>query len=235
MSKSRKILSGLLLGFIALALAAGVGFTALGQTTVSAATAQQTTPTPGTTPNANKKGDLGQFRDGFVKSFASRLGVDEAKLNTAFTGAVDDTLAQAVKDGKLTQAQADKIKEAAKNGFQGNLGGMGGFKGGHGPGRGGFGDFEKLAGPTIEATAKTLGMTTDELKAELKAGKSIATVAQAKNVPVQQVKDTMLASIKTQLDGAVKDGKLTQAQADMAYQMTTTNIDRIINASHPQK
>lgn len=67
---------------------------------------------------------------------------------------------------------------------------------------------------TQEAIAQVLGMTVDQLNAEYRAGKTLAQIAQAKNVSWEKVHDAMLEAHKTLLQQAVKDGKLTQAQAD---------------------
>lgn len=241
---SKKFIAGLVLGVMALSMMFGLAFSTLGQPNASAAQATQTaTPTPanptdaknGTRPNA---GALAEVATAFKKNFAAQLGVDEAKLDSAFSSAVNSTVDQAVKDGKLTQAQADKIKEAAKDGFKGFPGKQGG-PGGHGkggPGMAGPGMGHGMMdgrGASLDAAAKAIGVTTDELKTELKAGKSIADVAKTKNVDIQKVKDAMLAEVKTNLDQAVKDGKLTQEQADKAYQAAQQGIEKVVTATGP--
>ena len=65
-----------------------------------------------------------------------------------------------------------------------------------------------------EAVAKALGMTVDQLNAEYRAGKTLAQIAQAKNVSLEKLHDAMEDVHKAALQQAVKDGKLTQAQAD---------------------
>ncbi len=242
MRSKQRILTGLGLGFIALAMALGLALGYGSNSTVQAAPAAQATPnanaTPGTntTPStqANPRPEatlLTQLKDAFVKAFAARLGIDEAKLNAAFTGAVNDTADQAVKDGKLTQDQANHIKDVSKNGAGGfGFGGPGFHLGGPGP-RGGNGMLgpKGVGGPDLEEAAKVLGVTSAELKTQLQAGKSIATIAKDKNVDLKKVKDALLASAKTRLDEAVKNGKMTQAQADQAYQNAGTQLDNFLN------
>lgn len=232
---SKKFMAGLVLGVMALSMMFGIAFSTLGQPTASAAPADQTSQTAptatnptnpisgtkGTRPNA---GAMTEIVASFKKNFAAQLGIDEAKLDSSYSSAVNATVDQAVKDGKLTQAQADKIKEAAKNGFKGFPGGKAdGDKGAKGQG---------MRGEGLDAAAKAIGITSDELKTQLQAGKSIAEVAQSKNVDIQKVKDAMLAEVKAKLDQAVKDGKLTQAQADTAYTAAKQRIDNAVNAKH---
>lgn len=221
MKLTRQLIFRIALGIIAVALVAGIAVVNLGH---SVASAQTTTPT--TTPTA-QQADKNQLKQDFINNFASQLGVDTAKLNAAYSAAVNATADQAVKDGKLTQAQADKIKAAAQNGFKGGLfSGKG--KGKAAPkGKAAFGFGEKAV---LDAAAKALTITTDELKTQLKAGKSIADVAADKKVDLQTVKDAILAAVKAELDAKVKENKLTQDQADKRYQAVSTNIDKVVNA-----
>ena len=64
---------------------------------------------------------------------------------------------------------------------------------------------------------------------ELQSGKTIAAVAQEKNVDLTQVKTSVLADLKTNLDQVVQAGKLTQAQADQVYSQLNTNFDTLVN------
>ena len=69
-------------------------------------------------------GDPGTERKAFLNDAANRLNVTPEELTKALQGAAADRLDQAVKDGKLTQAEADAVKKAAKAGIIGM---------GHGP------------------------------------------------------------------------------------------------------
>ena len=51
----------------------------------------------------------------FLNDFARRLGVSPAKVRSAYQGAMADRLDQLVKDGKLTKAQAERIKQHLKD------------------------------------------------------------------------------------------------------------------------
>jgi hypothetical protein len=217
MGRTRRVIAGVVLGLVALAVVAGIAIASFSNT-ASAAPADQTTPTPAANQNATNKG---QYREAFKQAFAAKLGVDEAKLDAAFTGAVDDTLDQAVKDGTITQAQADKIKQTAQNGFQG-----GPFAGKNGK-RGEA--IKKLGSSLVDDAAKAIGITTDDLKTELKAGKSIADVASEHKVDVATVKTAMFNGLKADLDAKVKAGTITQAQADKISQAATTRIDNLVN------
>lgn len=70
----------------------------------------------------------------------------------------------------------------------------------------------------LEAAAKALGMTTDDVSAALKDGKTLEDLATAKGVDIQVVQDAIKEAHKTQMladiNQAVTDGKMTQDKAD---------------------
>jgi hypothetical protein len=84
-------------------------------------------------------------------------------------------------------------------------------------GRGGM-RFGGGSWDTFDVAAKALGMTPEQLFAELHAGKTLEDVAKDKGVDFQKVTDALKAArvdaAKTQIEQAVKDGKLTREQAD---------------------
>jgi uncharacterized protein YidB (DUF937 family) len=62
--------------------------------------------------------------------------------------------------------------------------------------------------------AEALGLTPDELNAELASGKTLTQIAEAQGVSQDQLTAVLETSVKAGLDKAVADGVLTQAQAD---------------------
>src|SRR5689334_19829731 len=120
MSQSRMMIAGVLLGMLASAallavLILGLGPTAAaptGETTLRAAGAPAA-PTATADAPAGKPAaaDLQQhYANLLVQNFAAKLGVDQARLNSAFAAAASDTIDQAVADGKLDAASAQKLK-----------------------------------------------------------------------------------------------------------------------------
>lgn len=84
---------------------------------------------------------------------------------------------------------------------------------GRGPGDGrGLGDAE------LEAAAKVLGMTTDEVQSALQEGKTLQDLADAAGVDIADVHAAIQAVHETEMRDriaqAVEDGTMTQAQAD---------------------
>jgi len=82
---------------------------------------------------------------------------------------------------------------------------------GHGGGRG-------LGQPELEAAAKVLGMTTDELSTALKDGKTLADLATAAGVDIQDVQDAISAAhaveMRARIEAGVADGTISQEKAD---------------------
>lgn len=153
----------------------------------------------GPKPPAVGKGWMQLYWDALAK----KLGVPTDKLQQAMTDARKDALDQAVKQGLLTQTQADAMTKRAQSGAA----------------------FAAGATARLDAAAKTLGMSVDDLKTALRT-KTLLTLAQEKKVDVAKLRTAIADAEKAAIDQAVKDGKLTQAQADeLKAKITPENID----------
>ncbi len=111
-------------------------------------------------------------------------------------------------------------------GWHGGGRGMGGF------GRGGFAWSGGGPWTMFDTAAEALGLTPEELFAELRTGKSLAEIAEEQGVDVQTVYDAMNAArveaIQQALQQAVEDGRITQEQADQM-------IERLENRPSPEE
>jgi hypothetical protein len=106
--------------------------------------------------------------------------------------------------GTITQAQEDAIIA----GIEANRPALGDHAGDHGgPGRGpmGGGHGGRGFGGGLDAAATALGVTTDALKTDLEAGKTIADVATEKGVDVQTVIDAIVAEQTADITQRVTD------------------------------
>ncbi len=140
-----------------------------------------------------------------------------------------------VAEGKLTQEQADAKLADAKTRITtmvntaGLPAGKGhGGKGGH-MGHGGAPKF------ATEDLAKVLGLSLDELNTELKAGKTLAQIAESKNVSIDKVKDQLLADYTAKEQAEVAEGKHTQEEVDAKIAEFKTRLDDIVNGVRPMK
>lgn len=124
--------------------------------------------------------------------------------------ALKEVLTALVADGTLNQAQADKVaKKLADTRAKDRPGHPGR---GHGPGGNKGGPRGAKLPPA--AVAAALGIEVGELRAEQRAGKSIAQIAQEKGLSRQSLLDTLIAAAETRLADEVASGELTQAEAD---------------------
>ena len=202
----------------------------------------------GTAYSASSSSSAGQS---FLDDFARHLGVSSDKVQSAWLATVSDRLEQAVRDGRLTQAQADHIlAEMKKHGPADGPGGWSPFPGpmgdhdgdGHGPPAFGGGPppwagpkhgFDH--GPVIRpdggmfgAAAKYLGVSPMKLFSQLRTGTTLAAVAKQQGKSVSGLEDAMVKAVRDDLDRAVKDGHLTSAQADKIAAGVSKHIDDIV-------
>jgi hypothetical protein len=75
-------------------------------------------------------------------------------------------------------------------------------------------DRRLIAGIYLSASAQVLGISVADLRADLRAGKSLGDLAQAKGLTKAAFADLVGKAMKPALDAAVDAHKLTRAQAD---------------------
>jgi hypothetical protein len=86
------------------------------------------------------------------------------------------------------------------------------------------------AGPALDAAATYLGLTADELRTQLQAGKTLAQVAAAEGKSVAGLEDALVADAKSHLDAAVSAGDMTADQARAMLDKLTAHVDDLVNA-----
>jgi AraC-like DNA-binding protein len=164
----------------------------------------------------------GTDRQTFLNDVAKRLHVTPQQLSQALNGAFDDQIQAAVKDGRLTQAQANALEQRLKQkgtipvlpfGFFGphGLHGLHGLRLLGGPGPLGLGGFAFGPG-NLDAAATYLGLTDTQLLRDLAGGKSLAQVAAAQGKSVQGLEQAMSTAFKAKLDKAVAAKLITSGQ-----------------------
>lgn len=163
---------------------------------------------PVASPTSEKASASGVCKE-FESHFSSDLGVSQDKVNAAFQQAVGQTLADEVKAGDITQAQADAIKKQlagkAPCAIAGSLGAHKGGKDGNG------GAYTQAL---ISAAASALGITPEQLKADLEKGMTLHQIADAQNPPVteDQFRSRLIAKLTPMLDALVANKRITPAQ-----------------------
>ena len=95
---------------------------------------------------------------------------------------------------------------------------------------GGYGMHNAPAWAGFEDEVATfLGMTPEQIQAERLAGTSLVQIAQANGKTEQQLVSTILAAKRADLDKAVADKTITQAQADLMYQNMQAQVPQMVN------
>jgi hypothetical protein len=80
-----------------------------------------------------------------------------------------------------------------------------------------------------DEVATFLGMTQEQIQAERLAGKSLVQIAQSKGKTEAQLVSTILAAKRADLDQAIADKTITQAQADLMYQNMQAQVPQMVN------
>jgi polyhydroxyalkanoate synthesis regulator phasin len=173
---------------------------------VHSAFAQSTSPaaTPTTTTTTNAT----NYCDQYQQDLAKRLGVSVSTLTGDRKSAFEDTLSQLVKDGKLTQNQADQIQQRVESNKT-----CSGFSATRIENRLRAQFLAKYRSQFTAQVAQGLHLTSSQLTTQLKSGKSLRAIATAQNVSATNLKTIIVNAAKSTLSQAVSSGAITQAQA----------------------
>lgn len=203
--KFKLLIAGL--GALALGgIAVGASAYATGATSLLAAT-----PTPAASPKAGA-GNLA-CQD-FLKHLAQNIGRSQSGTQAAIIKSADQTIDDAVAAGKITAAEAAKLKQRIATGSLCNLGGRLGER------RPGLGIQMEL----IKAAAQTLNVTPQQLMQDVRQGKTLSSLASG--MSEDQFRAALLKNLRSDLDALVSQGKLTQQQE-------TNLLNRLQNAPIP--
>ncbi len=125
----------------------------------------------------------------------------------------------------------------------------GGPRAGHGPGAGpaagggpgagpaagrgpGFGPGAGMQGTMHDAIASALGISTDDLSAALRSGKTVAQIAQEKGISLETVAEAAEKAHDEALAAQVQAGRLTQEQADWMDARMEGNLTAMLSGQH---
>jgi len=179
-----------------------------------------------------------------VQDLVTSKNVNVQTVRDALTAARKADLDQAVKDGLLTQQQADALSNIMTNGPRGGRpGGNNNNQPGNGdqnqPGQPGattqrvplFGVSARNVVHELPVAAKAIGISCADLVKAMQGGKSIVQVAADKNVQVQTVVDALVNARKDALAQDVKEGLITQAQSDAQSSRLVEQVTAMISRS----
>ena len=113
--------------------------------------------------------------------------------------------------------------------------------------RGGNGQFEngtgiqfgmkngEHRGEMVEKLANYLGISQDELRNELKSGKTLAEVAKENGKSTNDLVNFFMSEAKEHLQTALKNGHITQQRYDEVMQNIKQRVEQMINGKMPPK
>ena len=167
----------------------------------------------------SQKADATAVCNAFIAHLSTDLGKSQTQVNAAIQKAIGETLADEVKKGDITQAQADALKKKLATQPPCALSGVGRV--------GAPGDKATIGAympQLLTAAAAALGVSETQLKTDLANGKTLSQIAAAKNPPVTeaQFRTNLIAQLKPLLDTAVKNNKLTTTQEQAILQRLQT-------------
>jgi hypothetical protein len=162
--------------------------------------------------------DPKEEQEAFEAAVAEKLGVTTQELQDAYKEASLERLDAAVAAGRITEEEADAIREGIESG---TFLGPKGF---------GFGPHIHIeGGPALDGAADYLGLSEAELHERLRNGESLAEIAKAEGKSVDGLEQALLAAAKERLDQAVEDGRITAVQRDEMLERLESKIGALVN------
>jgi hypothetical protein len=156
-----------------------------------------------------------------LAKIAEKRGVSVEQLQATLKARLLARIDAAEKAGRITAAQATKARAAVE---QGRL-----CRGAR-PGKG-----VHAARGMLAAAAGYLALSGDQLRAELRSGKSLKEIVVDKGKTVTALKAAMLAPATAKLDTAVANGRITPQQRTNALVLLGKLADRLIEKNFGAK
>ena len=171
-------------------------------------------------PSPSASASAGQaYCSRFTQHVASNLGKSQSQVQKAISDAINQTIDDAVKNGDLTQAQANALKARAGTNAAQTCAGVHGLPAILGPGRkGGFGGFPRSGVNQVNEIAKALGISPSELQQDLRNGQTVQSIASSQGMDEAAFRSKLISVTRTDLDQQVQAGKLTQTQENAILQ-----------------
>jgi uncharacterized protein (DUF433 family) len=156
------------------------------------------------------------LRDGqTIAEIAEAQGVSPQEIEDAAIAEAESRLQEGVDNGRLTEEQmeqmldrlAEELPERLEQPWEPP-----------GPIDGAFGHFGEGFWAAYDAVADTLGLTPDELFAELHDGKTLTEIADDQGVEMEEIREALeearIEAKKQAIEQAVEDGRMSREQAD---------------------
>jgi ribosomal protein S20 len=182
--------------------------------------------TAATTIGLSPQDLAGQIRGGkTVAAVATEHNVDPGSVVNAVVAALTQQIDQAAAQGKIDANRAEQAKQKLPNVANRFVNET---KSKRGRGR-------AILKDAANAAAKEIGVSVADLKQARKDGKSIAQVAKDHNKSVDDVVNAVVKQATSDIDQAVKDGKLDSKKADQIKQKLPDRAKTLVNREPKQR
>jgi len=161
---------------------------------------------------------------GTVAELAESQGMTLEDVVDALSAPMIERIQQAVENSHITQEQADeriaqteeRLLEELESGSWFSMG-SNGFRG-------------HIGGAQPQALAEALGVTVEELQEALAEGQTVADIAEAQGVALEDIVDALIAPAIERFQQAVEDGHMTQEQADERIEQMEEHILQMLES-----
>jgi len=147
----------------------------------------------------------------YQQALADKLGVTVEELQAAQTAAKDQMIDDALAAGKITAAQADRLRNAEPGDLR------------HGLAK----RVKGAIGDVFQTAADILGLSTDEVRAGLAEGKTLNDLATEQGV--SNLEAQLVAQLTADIQAKAADGSITQDQADRMIGNLAERVGNIVN------
>jgi hypothetical protein len=176
---------------------------------------------------ATQLGSPREESQAILNDAARQLGIEPSKLSDALKQALKNRVDAAVTAGRLTKEQGEALKARIEADEYPLL--FGRPRGlGHPSHFGHFGHFGDLS-----VAASYLEVTAEQLRTDLRAGKTLAQIAKEKAKSVDGLIKALVDKAKERLDAAVSAGRLTEAQKQAILADLQQRITDFVNGNRP--
>jgi hypothetical protein len=167
------------------------------------------------------------LRDGkTLTTLIEEAGKEVAIVKQATIDAATIAINEAVTAGTLTQERADQMIANLSTVIDRLL--TGDLKPGMEEDRG-----PRARGRLAAVVAEATGLTVEEVRAEVDAGKTLADVLASKNITVETFVEDQLQPMKDHLAEGVTNGRITQAIADARLELARVELTERLNGNLP--
>jgi hypothetical protein len=88
-------------------------------------------------------------------------------------------------------------------------------------------------GPILRVVTAYLGVTRQQLRADLRSGETLAQIANAQGKSVSGLEQAIEAAVRSRLGQAVAAGKITSQREQLILSRLPARLDKLVGSSHP--